>query len=287
MKKFRILYLLSLIAAVFTSCSDESQSMDSVYEMPDLSLYEETFSQNIKYKGMTYRVLCGIRNDSLEYLDKTFNELYINEISQNENLAMLAVCSDNGEDLIEFYDTAAELEDAHNMEYFNTDSVGEIGSRALGTIVGRAILYDDKNYRDRSIVLDIDKDQFIAIPNLKNYAGFNDKTSSIRVFNFLQPNVMYTPQRLDGHVWSSTEPLTPMRGSQLRTCLINFENSNYGGKVLYCVADYSPDADINRPETATHQDNRLRSLGWNDKISSVVFRIVTLENIQNGSIIKH
>lgn len=53
------------------------------------------------------------------------------------------------------------------------------------------------------------------------------------------------------------------------------------------MADYSSEADINRPETATHQDRRLKNFGWNDKISSVVFRIVTLENIQNGTITAH
>lgn len=286
MKKLKNLFIMSLFAVTVTACSEGYQSEVLVEESIDLSEYEEIFTQNIKYNGLVYRVLCGIKNDSLVYLDKTFNDLYVNEIALNEHLAMLAVCSDNGEDMIEFYDNASELEDAHNMEYFNTDSVNEIGSRAIeGPIVGRAILYDDKNYKDRSIVLDINKDLFIAIPNLKDYAGFNDKTSSIRVFNFLLPNGSYTP-----HIekpWMLDKPISPMKGSKLRTCLISYEDSNYGGKVLYCVAEYSSDADINKPETATHQDHRLRSLGWNDKISSVVFRIVTLENIENGTISVH
>lgn len=217
MRKLKHFLLILLFVSVFTACSEESQSLDSAYEMPDLSEYEETFTQNIKYKGMVYRVLCGIRNDSLEYIDKTFNDLYVNEISLNKNLAMLAQCSDGGDDLIEFYDTASELEDAHNMEVFNTDSIREIGSRALGTIVGRAILNDDTDFKDRSIILDIDKDVFITIPNLKDYAGFNDKTSSIRVFNFLQPDQLYIPQRIDGKPWVPGGSINPIRGSKLRT----------------------------------------------------------------------
>lgn len=80
---------MSLFAVIVTACSEEYQSEVLVEESIDLSEYEETFTQNIKYNGMVYRVLCGIKNDSLEYLDKTFNDLYVNEIALNEHLAML------------------------------------------------------------------------------------------------------------------------------------------------------------------------------------------------------
>lgn len=282
MKKLRILFFASLSAAVFASCSEDSQPLNLVEDTIDLSEYEETFIQNIKYKGVVYRVLCGVKNDSLEYLDKTFNRLYVNEIALKENLATLALCSDDGNDMIEFYDTASELEDAHEMEYFSADSISEIGSRALvGPILGRAIMYDDKDYRDRSIVLDINESLMMTIPNLKDYAGFNDKTSSIRVFNFLDPNTYYKPHVVSSGT-PSTLPLPGYLGSRLRTCLISYEDSNYRGKVLYCIADYSSTADISKPETATHQDRRLKNLGWNDKISSVVFRIVTMQDIEKG-----
>ena len=66
---------MSLFAVIVTACSEEYQSEVLVEESIDLSEYEETFTQNIKYNGMVYRVLCGIKNDSLEYLDKTFNDL--------------------------------------------------------------------------------------------------------------------------------------------------------------------------------------------------------------------
>lgn len=49
---------------------------------------------------------------------------------------------------------------------------------------GRAILYDDTDFKDRTVVIDIDYDTQWAIPNLKDYDSFNDKTSAIRVFNF-------------------------------------------------------------------------------------------------------
>ncbi|MDE6191805.1 MAG: hypothetical protein K2G47_09335 [Muribaculum sp.] len=115
----------------------------------------------------------------------------------------------------------------------------------------------------------------------KDYAGFNDKTSSIRVFNFLDPNTYYKPHVVSSGI-PSTLPLPGYLGSRLRTCLISYEDSNYRGKVLYCIADYSSTADMSKPETATHQDRRLKNLGWNDKISSVVFRIVTMQDIEKG-----
>lgn len=41
------------------------------------------------------------------------------------------------------------------------------------------------------------------------------------------------------------------------------------------------------PETATHQDWKLKNIGWNDKISSLVFRIITVQNITNGTYTPH
>lgn len=214
----------------------------------------------------------GVRDcDVYAFVYETYLELYV-EIPDD----MIKVVV-NDED-----DTASELEDAHEMEYFSADSISEIGSRALvGPILGRAIMYDDKDYRDRSIVLDINESLMMTIPNLKDYAGFNDKTSSIRVFNFLDPNTYYKPHVVSSGT-PSTLPLPGYLGSRLRTCLISYEDSNYRGKVLYCIADYSSTADISKPETATHQDRRLKNLGWNDKISSVVFRIVTMQDIEKG-----
>lgn len=76
-------------------------------------------------------------------------------------------------------------------------------------------------------------------------------------------------------------------GSQLRTCLIGYEDSGFKGNILYCVASYSSTQDINRPETASHQDYKLKRIGWNDKISSVVFRIINISLINSGTITPH
>lgn len=117
----------------------------------------------------------------------------------------------------------------------------------------------------------------MLIANLKAYAKFNDKTSSIRVFNFLQNEKLYAP--FDNN--------QPFYGKELRTCLISSEDSEFNGKVLYCISGGF--AGINTPESLSmyHQDWDLKKIGWNDKISSVVFRIVPVIDIKNGLVVGH
>ena len=79
----------------------------------------------------------------------------------------------------------------------------------------------------------------------------------------------------------------PFSGSQLRTCLISFEDSEFKGKVLYCISGgYAP---IMSPASLDmyHEDWNLKKIGWNDKISSVAFRIVPVIDIKNGLVVGH
>lgn len=66
MKKLKKLFIMSLFAVIVTACSEEYQSEVLVEESIDLSEYEETFTQNIKYNGMVYRVLCGISSGAIK-----------------------------------------------------------------------------------------------------------------------------------------------------------------------------------------------------------------------------
>lgn len=57
-------------------------------------------------------------------------------------------------------------------------------------------------------------------------------------------------------------------GSQLRPVLVSHHNSNFKGSILYCIA---PSSGSSEP----HKDYNLRSIGWNDKISSIEWILVT------------
>ena len=61
-------------------------------------------------------------------------------------------------------------------------------------------------------------------------------------------------------------------GKDLRTCLLGYQNINYKGDVLYCVSNESGDPN-------PHEDYDLKKIGWNDKISSVEFKIIREDEI--------
>lgn len=243
-----------------------------------------SFSLVIKFEGETYNVPCALENDSLIYLDEDFNALYRAKISQISELAALSYKDEQGNNVLEYYHSGKELEEENGIFNFNEKIVeNNILTKAPLPMpepkAGRAILYDDTNFKDRTVVIDIDYDIQYAIPNLKDYDSFNDKTSAIRVFNFLQPNSWYSPSyAVSGY---------SVKGSNLRTCLIGYEDSNYGGRKLYCIASYTNGQNLNDPSTASHQDSSLKYLGWNDKISSVVFRIITVDLINSGEFTPH
>lgn len=272
-----------MLIALVSSCTNED-----IPPTKNDAQISETFSLIIKFDGKTYNVPCAMQNDSLIYLDENFNALYKNEISPISPLTMLTYKDDNGNDVVEYYRSEKELAKQKNISYFIGDNVNlDVMSRADQTMpqptAGRAILYDDTGFKDRTIVLDIDFDRYPSIGRLKDYHNFNDKTSAIRVFNFINPSKNYKP--------SYGVPSSPfdqgVSGSQLRTCLIGYEDSGFKGNILYCVASYSSTQDINRPETASHQDYKLKRIGWNDKISSVVFRIINISLINSGTITPH
>lgn len=270
---------MAIIASLAISCSSDEETDTLPSTSSDT---QEEFTQTIKFDGRTYSVRCSVRNDSLIYLDEDFNSIYKDQIAPNKNLAVLVYKGENGEDVVEYFPSEKQLTETHDVKVFN-DSVMQgrnlRAETALQPSAGRAILYDDTNFKDRSINLDIDYNHYITIPALKAYQNFNDKTSAIRVYNFLNPSKKYRAS-----YWPQDQY---EKGSDLRTCLIGYEDKNYKGKVLYCVATYSNAEDLSKPETATHQDWKLKKIGWNDKISSVVFRIIEIKDINDGKINPH
>lgn len=272
----KILLLASVIIGM-TSCSND----DVFVEKTNETNQSKEFTLIAKYKDLTYEVPCTLENDSLIYLDQVFSDLYHNEIALIENLAMLTYKDEKGRNVIEYHKSAQELETKAGISYFNDIATNHVDTKfTVQPTAGRAILYDDTNFKDRETPLDIDYDYMMCIPHLKPYNNFNDKTSAIRVFNFLHPDVYYKPSN-DPNYFNNT------LGRHLRTCLIGYEHDNYRGKVLYCVATYSSSADLSIPQTATHNDWKLGEIGWNDKITSVVFRIITTKNIEDGIYTPH
>ena len=277
-----------IVAGLLCACSNET---DSLSESNVANESQEIFEQTIKFAGNTYHVSCTMQNDSLIYLDEDFNSLYRNEISKIPELTAFVYKDETGNDIIEYYTSVQELMTQKKISYYNANEI-EINVPTREFVMpqpkaGRAILYDDTGFKDRTVILDADYDQYPSILNLKAYAGFNDKTSAIRVFNFLEPNTTYKPSYAVPPIPGTSYGTLGVKGSRLRTCLIGYEDSELKGKKLFCVATYSSGQDLNRPETASHQDYKLKNIGWNDKISSCVFRIIRIEDIENGDVTPH
>lgn len=275
MKKIIYSFMSLLLMFGLFSCGSDDINENYV----DLNSYEEDgFSITAVYKEKVYEVPCKLVNDSLVFLDGEFSQLYNEEIALLPDLARLVYKSDDGKsDVIKFYSDADELKTKSGLSFFNEEALGlsledsEILTKGSSVgAAGRCILYDDTNFKDRTVVFDTWLDSYPSVGHLKPYAGFNDKTSAIRVFNFLQPEVWYGPSYL---------PNYRVQGKNLRTCFIGYEHDNFRGKVLYCVATYSASANDWNPSSATHQDYKLKNLGWNDKITSTVFRIIEARNI--------
>ena len=266
-------YLLPALASVMlASCSDEG---------PIEQISNESFPLTIVFDGVTYNVDAKLQNDSLIYLDENFSRIYNEQIRGRNDYAVLAYKAEDGHDIIEYYPSAEELESKNGIEFVEPECLVGVSTRSgiddpvTASTIGRAILYDDTNYKDREVVLNIDCNYWISIGSLKQYASFNDKTSAIRVFNFLSPNTSYVPSYFD--------PITAVNGGSLRTCLIGFEDSNFEGKRLYCISNtYSTINYVVDWDKAYHQDWKLGNIGWNDKISSVQFRIINVSDINSG-----
>ena len=293
MKKEHLLSVNLLSILFFSACSANEEPTPNFGAENDEN---EPFELIIKYDGKTYSEQAHLENDSLVFLDSEFGNFYNSVIKAAPNMAVLTYKDNLDRDVVEYYNNEEQLLKESGLSFFDQTAQdqaqfesrgGESKPVASGT-VGRACLYDDKTFKDRDITLDITQTLMWTIPDLKVFDNFNDKTSSIRVFNFLQPYQLYSPcnpnKLLDPTFYSEY-------GYTLRTCLIGYEDTNYGGKKLFCVSREAKAIDLSlsleEMKQVYHCDWRLSKIGWNDKISSLVFRIVRVEDVNGTIIVPH
>lgn len=286
MKQKTFLATLCIAAlSLFTSCSNEESQ-----ELFDETFPDETFVMTMKYAGETYIVPCKLENDSLMYLDEEFNKIYIEEISKLPEQAMLTYKDKFGNDVCEFYKSTEELESmngivsscAESQPYNNnphsrvTDLPGNIVIEE-GGILGHLQLFDDTNYHSTVLSFNIGYKRITAVPSIKGefyingycYQNFNDKTSSIKLYSFLDPNKIYELNVKYFNDTSYPGVIHKYYGQNMRVCFIGYEDTNYKGKALYCISNDDP--------TIVHGDWKLKNIGWNDKISSFKFGLITYD----------
>lgn len=265
---------ISLIGLAATSCASEDEPInESRPPVEDNS----PFTIIATYKGKTYEVPCIMENDSVVYLDDEFSKLYNDEISKHPNLAMFANKDEQGRDVVAYFENENTLANNLNVKAVYLSATGN--SRANITHVGTAWLFDDVGYEDRNVKLDLYSNAGITIFSLKEYQAFNDKTSSIRLENFMETGTYY-------YIGNEIHGGYTKSGGNLRVCLTSYEDSNFKGKVLYCVGEYWR-VPLSAGPNMPHSDYNLKKLGWNDKISSCVFQVITVDDITNGVVNPH
>lgn len=275
LKRFRSAYLLLSLMTV--ACSQEvvNESLSEKSESDEEELI-------VKYNGKTYTTQVVYEGDSVIYLNQEYADIYENEIKTATDLAIYLHKDESGRDIVEYYNSEEDLQESVNISIIENMPVENIsttltrGSNTLyeipidGKILGEALMFDDKGYSDRRVKLKVTEKLYQFIPHLKAFANFNDKTSSIKVYNYMSPNGKYNGDR-----WQPTGGVPGndyILGKDLRTCLLGYQNINYKGDVLYCVSNESGDPN-------PHEDYDLKKIGWNDKISSVEFKIIREDEI--------
>ena len=232
------------------------------------------FTLSATYKGVVYKVPGKLDEDGNPvYLNKEFSDLFKNKLSNNPNLVTFVT----GNNTVEYFDSLEDVFDADGLKYLEqmpNSNDSDIKTRAAGVIAGRVQVWDDSNFGDRTLIFDIDYDVIFEYPHLKYYDNFNDKISSLRIYNYINPSA-----NIYSHLGPKANPLQPHLGSSLRITFLGYEDDTYSGKVLLCVGSANGSTTV-----PSHEDNRLGNFGWNDKITAVRVLITTTKPGAQGTI---
>lgn len=182
--KNKFLHCLLLVGSVLglVSCSNE--------EIPD-QISEGNLSPqeflNITYDGKEYINVPTAydENGDFVFLDEEFSKIYDNELKDLPTLSIHLIDDKN----IEMFRSLETNLTAHGFDYSKISDESASITRTIVSpeenFIGTADLYDDQKFKDRHLQLGISEAIHPAyINDLKTY-GFNDKCSSLKLWNHL------------------------------------------------------------------------------------------------------
>lgn len=176
MRTFSYLFsFLLTISICFSSCQE-----DEVVDNNLSKVESEYFTLYATYRGVDYEVPCELIEDSIIFLDNEFSDLFHNEISQLSDLNIF--CHEDGS--IEYFGSETAMLRSSGVEILKLEEGADYNNlKAVGEPSGaEAILWDDTNFRDRSIAIYASSSIKTSVSHLKPTYGFNDKASSLKVF---------------------------------------------------------------------------------------------------------
>ncbi len=264
------------IVFAMQSCNSEQEP-----QIPETEKTEPTISHMVvKFEDKIYETDIVTIGDSVEYLNKDFVEVYRSKIVNHPDIAILMSMDNSNTPYVEYYTSEKELLNSHEfLNINNTDNgTNNYTTRSdtiivpypnNGELLGYAELFDDKNHKDTMLVTLVGTTWSNTVAKLKEF-GFNDKASSIKVYNTMDPNKRYTITYMENKNIPDKYPVSEKHkfgGNGVRPVLKSYHNSNYSGAVLYCIAPPSGSTDV-------HSDYNLKNIGWNDRISSLEWMLV-------------
>lgn len=231
----------------------------------------------IKFDNHIYETDVITIGDSVKYLNEEYDRIYHTEIANSNDMSTVISEDESGTCFVEYFKSEKEVYKKHNFlqlgnrtecdSNYTTRSgvINLMQPNGSSGILARAELYDDHNFKDTELITYATTTWQSSVPRLKDL-GFNDKTSSIKVFNLMKPNENYTIGH-HSYNFGFYDPYTHS-GSGLRPVLKCYKDSDYSGTtILFCIA--SPTGNPN-----DHLDYNLKGIGWGDKISSFEWLLV-------------
>lgn len=269
MKKFFALISFCILIAM-QSCSSEEDLMFNEPNSSDASLSHLV----VKFENRIYETDVIAVGDSVKYLNEEYDKVYRSKIVNIPNIAAVVSTNEAGTTFVEYFSSEKKLLDKYNFIPLENKSEQMTDNSTRSSVIDLMVannnspilavaeLYDDRNFKDTKLISYATAAWATGVPRLKAL-GFNDKTSSIKVFNKMNPNSSYTIE----YISIGIPHHKTYSGSGIRPVLTCFEDSDFSGAVIYCIA--SPTG-----SPTDHIDTNLKTIGWNDKISAIGWQLV-------------
>lgn len=270
--KILLAFLSFCIVALNQSCSNEQEPMNYGSTESESSISRMV----VKFEDKIYETDVKVVGDSVVYLNQEYADVYNSKISKLPDLATV-VTTEDGVKYVEYFASQEDVEKKYNFMTLTNDSITLDGVNTRGGLkdfwtniegairIAHAELYDDRNFKDTELIVYATTKWCTGLPYLRDY-GFNDKCSSIKVFNEMNPSSYYTMFFVD---FMGKQQARQHYGRDLRPVLVCNADSYYASstKILYCIAPTTGSSGV-------HEDNNLKTIGWNDRISSLGWLIV-------------
>lgn len=266
----KIMALCILVA--MQSCSTEDEPQYMVANQPN----SEISKMVVRFGGKVYETGVKETGDSVSYLNSEYAEVYRSRIANSEKIAAVLYSDEDGTTYVDYFTSEKELIKEYDFFKLENNKLSNMKTRAdvkdlmpsdnVYPVIAKAALFRDSDFKNDELRIYATTKWANGVPNLKSIS-FNDRISSIKLINLLNPDSYYSMYYYSLPLVGSEEKVRIHKGDGLRPVLRCCQDANYKGSVIYCIS--SPSG-----SSVDHTDSNLKKIKFNDKISSVDWFIV-------------